>query len=190
MPKGLRGFQKGNKLQPKFHSEITKAKIRKSRLGKHYPKLSEATSGKNHHGFGIPRTEEMKRKNRLANIGKSHPSIAGSNHPNWKGGITPLRIQIRLCFKYRKWTSDIFIRDNFTCQNCGKRGGNLEVHHLKQYALILKINNIKTLRDALECKELWDISNGKTLCKSCHRKTFIFMKRFPNKIETGLTYHK
>ncbi len=33
---------------------------------------------------------------------------------------------------------------------------------------ILKENNITSLDQALNCQELWDISNGITLCKKCH----------------------
>ena len=32
-------------------------------------------------------------------------------------------------------------------------------------------NNIKTLEDALQCKQLGDINNGITLCKKCHELT-------------------
>lgn len=38
--------------------------------------------------------------------------------------------------------------------------------------LLLKIqeeNNIKTLEDAENCEELWNINNGRTLCRNCHR---------------------
>lgn len=88
--------------------------------------------------------------------------------PSWKGGITPLVNQIRHCFKYRQWRSDVFTRDDFTCQKCGKRGGDLEAHHLKEFNLILKANNIKTLEEALVREELWNINNGRTLCLKCH----------------------
>ena len=31
--------------------------------------------------------------------------------------------------------------------------------------------NILTVDQALACNELWNINNGRTLCKPCHRKT-------------------
>ena len=93
----------------------------------------------------------------------------GEEHYNWKGGITELTKQIRHCFKYRQWRSDIFTRDDFTCQKCSKRGGWIEVdHYPKQFSIILNENNIKTLNQALDCEELWNINNGRTLCKKCH----------------------
>lgn len=97
---------------------------------------------------------------------------AGEKHYNWKGGITSLELQIRHLFEYRQWRSDIFTRDDFTCQECSKRGGNLEAHHCpKSFSEIMKEYKIITLKQALNCEELWNINNGKTLCQRCHNKT-------------------
>lgn len=52
----------------------------------------------------------------------------------------------------------IFKRDNFTCVICkDSKGGNLEADHIKDFALFPNLR--------------LDINNGRTLCKSCHRKT-------------------
>lgn len=72
---------------------------------------------------------------------------------NWKGGITPLRKQIRACFEYRQWLSDCMTRDDFTCI-CGKRGSNLEVHHIKAFSVIIEENLIDSLEKAISCCEL------------------------------------
>jgi 5-methylcytosine-specific restriction endonuclease McrA len=48
-------------------------------------------------------------------------------------------------------------RDNFTCQKCGKKGGYLEVHHLKSW------NAYPQLRFVM--------SNLITLCLPCHQQT-------------------
>lgn len=90
---------------------------------------------------------------------------------NWKGGITPLTKQIRKSPQYKQWRSNVYQRDNWTCQTCNNRGGNLEAHHIKKFYKILKENKIKTLEEALKCKKLWDINNGVTLCKDCHELT-------------------
>ena len=87
----------------------------------------------------------------------------------WKGGITPLVLQIRHCFKYRQWRSEVFIRDDFTCQMCGERGKVVNAdHYPKTFSNIFHENKIKSLEEALACEEFWNINNGRTLCKSCH----------------------
>jgi 5-methylcytosine-specific restriction endonuclease McrA len=96
-----------------------------------------------------------------------HPKMG-----NWKGGITPLTKSIRACFKNRQWISDVFTRDDFTCQVCGVRGGNLEAdHYPKMFSVIFKENNVSSLEQALDCEEFWNINNGRTLCKKCHNLT-------------------
>lgn len=109
---------------------------------------------------------------RLVNEGIIKGFGKGKDHYNWQNGLTSFTRTIRRCFQYRQWRSDIFTRDDFTCQECGKRGGNLEAHHTpKSFAEIIKEYYIKTLQDALMCAELWNINGGKTLCEKCHNKT-------------------
>lgn len=98
----------------------------------------------------------------------------GENRPAWKGGISKLSSLIRTLPENRNWIKSVFQRDNYTCQFCGERGekaNNLCADHIESFAYILKKNNIKTLDEAKSCFELWDIRNGRTLCRPCHRKT-------------------
>lgn len=85
--------------------------------------------------------------------------------------ITPLQQRIRHCFEYRQWRSDIYTRDDWTCQLCGQRGGKLVADHIESFRKIFYAEDIKTFEQAVECSRLWDINNGRTLCKNCHLKT-------------------
>ena len=142
--------------------------------GKKRPEMT----GKNHPLWGKPRSQETKEKIKKKLSGRKLPEEQirkmklriGDKSSNWKGGITPLELQIRHCYRYRQWVSDVFTKDDFTCQDCGIRGGRLVAHHIKLFNIILKENNIKTLEEALNCSELWDINNGITYCENYHRE--------------------
>ena len=69
----------------------------------------------------------------------------------------------------------MFKRDGFRC-SCGSKE-KIEAHHIKSFYRIIKDNKIKSVKDARKCKELWNIKNGKTLCRKCHRKTDNYGKK-------------
>ena len=117
----------------------------------------------------IPKTAFKKGQQSIFK-GKRRPEISGENHYMWRGGISKLAERIRKCFKYRQWRSDVFTRDNYTCQDCGERGYIIHAHHIKSFSDILRDNKIKIMEQALNCEELWNINNGITLCKKCHHK--------------------
>ena len=99
-----------------------------------------------------------------------------------KGNKTPLRGQIYNLNETKQWRSDVYKRDNWTCQTCGKRGFKLHAHHSrKSFGQIIKENNIINIWEAQLCKEFWDIDNGVTLCEKCHRLTHSYGKHTSNK---------
>jgi 5-methylcytosine-specific restriction endonuclease McrA len=95
---------------------------------------------------------------------------------NWKGGITPIVERIRNCFQYTEWRKSCFIRDNFTCQKCGVRGVYLEVHHKKPFCQLIQdaknaFPDLDWFESCMIYSPLWDIANGMTYCKECHKLT-------------------
>ena len=107
----------------------------------------------------------------------------GVEHYNYKG-TTSLCKQIRQNFKYRQWRSDIFQRDNYTCQLCGTSGGRknpLNAHHIVEFADIIEKNEIITLEEAMVCEELWNINNGITYCEDCHKEEHTEVNLFSKK---------
>ena len=87
----------------------------------------------------------------------------GSVHPNWKGGVTSENEKFRKTPVYKIWRDAVFGRDYYTCQKCGEKGGYLHAHHIKPFALFPESR--------------LDITNGKTLCKKCHRETETYGNR-------------
>lgn len=150
------------------HSTETKEIMRQHSLG-------------NKNALGSHRSEKTRKKISEKLKGRYHTKKQrdekrlyvrrGENHHNWNGGITPLSDQIRRLPEYKQWRSDVYQRDNWTCQTCEQRGGKLEAHHIKEFAQIIKDNNITNIWEAQFCEELWDINNGVTLCVECHNLT-------------------
>jgi len=95
----------------------------------------------------------------------------GKDHLNWRGGVSSLVEKIKSLRKYREWRTSTFKRDNFTCQFCGQKGGTLHADHIKPFSWIMSDNKVTSILKSKKCLELWDISNGRTLCVACHKKT-------------------
>jgi len=79
-----------------------------------------------------------------------------------------LRKHIQNLQEYKNWRKTIYERDDYTCQICYQRGGRIHAHHKKQFKQIIKEYDIKTVEEAVKCKELWNIDNGVAICEKCH----------------------
>jgi hypothetical protein len=154
-----------------------------NRLGSHISeehrkKLSDYWKGKKRQACSEETKIKIGDANRGKLLGTKHDKeriekrkmLIGNKSPNWKGGISTINKCCRNIIEYKQWRSDVFTRDNWTCQTCGFRGnsGYINVHHIKGFGKILKENKIKNILEARDCVELWDIDNGITLCEECH----------------------
>jgi len=149
------------------------------RIGKHHTEATKILIGTKAHNR-ISKIKGRKfTKEHINNMVKSRiekGTFAGCKNPNWKGGITKLEIQIRETKDYENWRNLIFKRDEYKCKKCGLNKNKLNVHHKISFKEIILKNNIKTVKEAINCKELWDINNGETLCLECHKETDSFLK--------------
>lgn len=116
-----------------YKSESYKHRVKETHVG---------FTGKSHTGI----TREK--------MSKSHAAIRGERHSRWKGGITPKNMQIRNMAEYRSWREAVFARDDWTCQKCLVKGGQLNAHHIKAFAKHPELR--------------FQLTNGVTLCKECH----------------------
>lgn len=157
--KGLNIWTKGTLMSEEVKRKISKANKGQKRTDETKQKMSLSAKGRIF-------SEETRNKMSKARMGK----YLKEKNNSWKGGITPLAKKIREHLKYQRWIQIIFTRDNFTCQNCGQIGGILNAHHKITFAKIFQKYKITTLEEALNCEAFWDINNGITLCKKCHKK--------------------
>lgn len=159
---------KGRKLSEEAIKNIALATKKRWRNKEFKIKVRKAISiGR----MGIKISEKGRKNMRKAALLNT---LKKENHWNWRGGVTPIRESIRKIFEYKQWVRNVFKKDNYTCQKCRKKGGgNLEAdHYPKRFAQLLDEYNIKTIEDATNCKELWNLDNGRTLCTMCHLKTY------------------
>lgn len=84
-------------------------------------------------------------------------SQLGDKNPSWAGGVSGENHRVRQSKKFKLWRKAVFDRDDYTCQFCGVRGGYLEPDHIKPFAYFKEYR--------------FDVSNGRTLCKPCHKTT-------------------
>ena len=106
----------------------------------------------------------------------------GSKSHWWRGGITPLGQIIKGIAESKQWREAIFKRDNYTCQDCDKRGGKLHSRHKKAFSKIFReflqeYNQFSPIEDkeillrlATKYEPFWEVNNGITLCVDCHRE--------------------
>jgi transposase-like protein len=58
----------------------------------------------------------------------------GENASNWRGGVTPININIRNSEEYNRWRENVLKKDGYKCVVCG-RDYKLEAHHIYPFSL-------------------------------------------------------
>lgn len=120
-------FKKGEHRAPKTEFKVGSKPWHKGRTGVYKSEVRKAMGAKN---------------------------FSGSQAKNWKGGITPLELQLRRSKDAKSWRDKVFLRDNYTCQMCFEYGIPLHADHIKSW------KDYPGLR--------YDLDNGRTLCIPCH----------------------
>ena len=195
--KGLKGYMSGRVVSEetreklrisstgRTHSEESKTKIsnaHKLMVGERNPFYGKKHTDKAKKLNGLASKErwgdiEFRKKVAINRKGKQ----SGSKNPRWKGGITPLHQMVRDCERYLNWRTLVFSRDLFTCVQCGQVSGDIEAHHKVKFSSILSVflltyNQFSPIEDketlvrlAEKFEPFWNIDNGETLCKKCHK---------------------
>ncbi len=116
------------------------------------------------------------RKYRTSAEFRENQSVSLRTRPGYSRSLD-WKVIVRTCSKYAQWRTKVFERDDYTCLECGQRGGKLNADHIKPFSTIAKEYNLQSVEDALWCDALWDVENGRTLCLSCHLNTATFGAR-------------
>ena len=132
----------------------------------------------------LERTKYCSEKCRIANLNKGRPvgfkltekhkeklsafatSRRGENAANWRGGTSRSYKDGYWSPEYKKWRTNVFERDNYTCRECGDNN-YVTAHHIKSFAKYIDLR--------------YDIDNGLTLCELCHSKTDNYKGKNRNK---------
>lgn len=142
------------------HTEETKEKIRLSNLGQ---VKSEETKRK----LKITRARQIMKPMSEERRRQLSESRKGDKWHTWKGGLTKVHLAIRNSLEYKLWRESVFKRDNWTCVFCKKVGGRLNADHIKPFAVFPE--------------QRFELSNGRTLCVPCHKKTDTYGRTKKNK---------
>jgi hypothetical protein len=175
------------------HTKESREKMSKAKKGKpksilHRIRISRAVKERYKDPKEREKTSKANRGKPSGMLGKKHTLEARAKMSLSCGGSGiprenyDLALAIRFLFKYSKWRTQVFKQDNYTCQECSSNGhGDLEAHHLKPFSIILKeflnlYSNYSPIEDketllqlAINYKDFWNLDNGQTLCKKCHK---------------------
>ena len=108
-------------------------------------------------------SQEHKQKLRIAHKGLH----IGENNGMWKGGSMGESYLQRMVFR-KVMQKKVFERDDYTCQFCGERGGDLQVDHIQSWA------------DYVD--QRFNMDNCRTVCAGCHY-AITFGKPMPKTIK-------
>lgn len=147
-------FTKGHKINlGRKHSPETIEKLKTT------PNTGQFKKGmipwsKSQKGIHLSPETEFKKGMIPWNKGKQYKR--GEDHWNWSGGVSPKLKLLREHIEYKEWRTKVFERDDYTCQICGVRGGEINADHIKSFRFH------EDLR--------YELSNGRTICVQCHQK--------------------
>lgn len=151
---------------PEYREKLRRAKLGRALTETHRHNISNALKAVGHApptAWGRIPSETTRAKLRAAQQANKEAHrlrLLGANNPNWKGGNS--KKSLRYLPEYREWRRAVLQRDDYKCVWC-RATQNLQADHIKSFA------------EYPESR--YDVSNGRTLCKSCHKTTLNYLYR-------------
>ena len=129
--------------------------------------------------LGVPVPEEQKQRQKQKLIGRKRPIEELIKQTCTKRGISieefdgfvrdrDVRKNREETLLHKEWRIKVFQRDNYTCQHCGSKSGN-------GYKVTLNAHHILSWKEYPELRR--ELSNGITLCKTCHHEAHRKIKK-------------
>lgn len=144
-----------------FKDPDTRERLSAQNIGKHMSEVNKLKMSQLHKGT------------KKTDITKKKLSISLKKYWDAHGRISPHYALIRSSRKYSEWRVSVFKRDSFSCVSCGdNRGGNLEADHIIPFSFLIEECSIIG-----NYEPIFDVSNGRTLCRDCHKKTATYLVR-------------
>jgi 5-methylcytosine-specific restriction endonuclease McrA len=113
---------------------------------------------------GLQMDDETKKHLAALRVGMKFPEHRGEANHFWKGGAAEHTnlVQRRRLGPHQKWRLSVYERDGYACRHCGEKGNRdygvngvgLDTCHIKPWMTFPKLR--------------YTLSNGITLCRSCH----------------------
>lgn len=133
---------------------------------------------------GVKHSDEHRKHNAESRRGKKLPTIVKEKMQEsrilylndiWYGGVKYPEDEYNIIElihsspEYNNWRNSVYRRDNFRDWFSGiKLQTNIQAHHIISLKDLIAKNNIKTLGEAMNCKEIWDVNNGVTMLDYSH----------------------
>lgn len=180
---------KTSPMRGRKHSSETLEKMSKTWFKKGVPPSIDVILKRSRKIIGIARPEEVREKIRIKTKQSWEKGLMqgvfpkGPRHHWWKGGASSFYSKLENSSEYKQWRIAVFKRDGRTCRDCGIHSKSIEAHHITPLSILYQVflnkypqfspleDQETLLRLSLSFEDFWDINNGLTLCRDCHKKT-------------------
>jgi 5-methylcytosine-specific restriction endonuclease McrA len=158
--KNLSKSLSGRKLSKEHADKI--GEYSKNRPQEVLDKIGKAATGRIKTAATIKKMSESQKGRKVEEWKKKQISMTLqgiTNEKDWNGFVSSDNKRIRMSREYASWRTEVFKKDNYTCQDCEDRSGKgkkvyLHAHHVMSFSEYPKYRFI--------------VEFGHTLCKKCH----------------------
>jgi transposase len=136
------------------HLKGNKYRVGKKLSKKHKLRIKETQKGRIKSKEECTNISNSKKGIKFTKTHRIKLSLVKTGEKLFTGFKRSINDRLRHSQYYKNWRTEVFKRDNYTCQECGKKNCYLEAHHIKPFSKYPELR--------------FEISNGITVCRNCH----------------------